>query len=88
MDLVPLANMFARGCVTPQMIANLNDTIDGDLEMLDGYDEIDEESQEKVRKALKDGHVADEDWNGVSCEILYQMLDTHPYRTLNKIALE
>ena len=40
------------------MIANLNDTIDGDLEMLDGYDEIDEESQEKVRKALKEGHEA------------------------------
>ena len=47
------------------MIANLNETIDGDLEMLDGYDELNEDSQEKVRKALADGHVADEDWNGV-----------------------
>ena len=53
------------------MIANLNETIEGDLEMLDGYDELNEDFQEKVRKALADGHVADEDWNGVGDCISY-----------------
>ncbi len=33
--------------------------------MLDGYDEVDEDSQEKIRTALKEGHVPDEDWKGV-----------------------
>ena len=54
-----------RGCVTPKQISNLKETIEGNLDFLDGYDDIDEESQAKVRKALEDGHVADDDWNGV-----------------------
>lgn len=33
--------------------------------MFDGYDELDEESQEKVARCLKQGHVDDEDWKGV-----------------------
>ena len=53
------------------MIANINETIEGDLEMLDGYDELNEDLQEKVRRALADGHVADEDWNGVGDRISY-----------------
>ena len=34
--------------------------------ILDGYDELPPEDQEKIRKALKQGHVDDEDWKGVS----------------------
>jgi hypothetical protein len=34
--------------------------------MVDGYDELPEEYQEKVEFALKNGHVPDEDWKGVS----------------------
>jgi hypothetical protein len=57
--------MESRGCVTPKQIANLNETIEGNLEYLDGYDEITPDLQEKVRIALEQGHVADEDWRGV-----------------------
>lgn len=34
--------------------------------MVDGYDELPEEYQKKVDFALKNGHVPDEDWKGVS----------------------
>lgn len=53
------------GCTTPQVIANINSTIEGDLELLDGYDELPEEDQARVSNALEEGHVADEDWKGV-----------------------
>lgn len=33
--------------------------------MLDGYEELPEDLQEKVKLALENGHVADEDWKGV-----------------------
>ncbi|KAF2111718.1 hypothetical protein BDV96DRAFT_498799 [Lophiotrema nucula] len=52
------------GCVTPVQIANLQDESGGDTEMVDGFDELDEDSQQKVRYALKNGHVPDEDWKG------------------------
>ena len=55
-----------RGCVTPRQIQNLKDTIDDNLDYLDGYDEITSDMQAKVRQALEDGHVADEEWRGVS----------------------
>ena len=54
------------GCVTPQQIENLNSVIEGDLDLLDGYEDIPEELQQKVSQALLDGHVDDADWNGVS----------------------
>lgn len=41
-----------------------------DYSLLDGYDELPEELQEKVRRALENGHVDDEDWKGVSFESL------------------
>jgi len=47
--------------------------IEGDMELVDGLEELDEASQEKVKRALKQGHVDDEDWRGVSC--LYQQLN-------------
>lgn len=36
-----------------------------DLDYLDGYEELPEDLQKKVRQALEQGHVDDEDWNGV-----------------------
>lgn len=54
-----------RGCVTPKQLANLNDTIGGNFDYLDGFDEITPEMQEKVRLALEQGHVDDNDWKGV-----------------------
>jgi hypothetical protein len=55
-----------RGCVTPKVLANVNNFIDGDVTMLDGFEELPDAEQSKVRKALEDGHVDDEDWKGVS----------------------
>jgi hypothetical protein len=42
--------------------------------MVDGYDEVPTEYQEKIDFALKNGHIPDEDWKGVS----YLMLQAHP----------
>lgn len=36
-----------------------------DMDMVDGYDELPDEVQEKVKRALEQGHVDDADWNGV-----------------------
>ncbi|KIW53568.1 hypothetical protein PV05_09128 [Exophiala xenobiotica] len=62
------------GCVTPLQIANLQsqvgpledfDDLDADLSaILDGYEDLTPEAQEKVKYALQNGHVADEDWKG------------------------
>ena len=62
--------MHIRGCVTPKQVKNLIDGIEGDCSVLDGYDEISSENQEKVQEAVKEGHVADSDWNGVSDLVL------------------
>jgi hypothetical protein len=55
-----------RGCTTPAQIGNLKEASDGDTDMVDGYDELPADLQEKVKTALEEGHVADEDWKGVS----------------------
>ncbi|ODM14874.1 hypothetical protein SI65_09626 [Aspergillus cristatus] len=60
------------GCVTPKLIGNLNETIDEeggggdekDYTAIDGYEDLPDELQEKVRGALEQGHVDDEDWKG------------------------
>ncbi|OAL35042.1 hypothetical protein AYO20_05757 [Fonsecaea nubica] len=62
------------GCVTPAQIKKLQDQVgpledlddlDADLDrIIDGYDEIDDGSREKIKYALMNGHVADEDWKG------------------------
>ncbi|KAJ5625750.1 hypothetical protein N7510_002059 [Penicillium lagena] len=61
------------GCVTPKMIHNVMESLDelddssGDeknLSLLDGFDELPEEFQATVKKALEQGHVDDKDWNG------------------------
>lgn len=36
------------------------------MELVDGYDDLPAEAQEKVKRAIEQGHVDDEDWNGVS----------------------
>lgn len=61
-----LANLPIRGCVTPKQIGNLSEGLEGDFDLLDGYDEISSENQEKIREAVEQGHVADSDWKGVS----------------------
>ncbi|ODH44845.1 hypothetical protein ACO22_00675 [Paracoccidioides brasiliensis] len=54
------------GCVTPKQIANMQEVVgdEKDYTLLDGYDEISTENQEKVRDAVEEGHVADSDWRG------------------------
>ena len=42
------------------------ETSGGDTDMVDGYDTLPPEMQEKVKFALENGHVPDEDWKGVS----------------------
>lgn len=39
---------------------------DADMGVIDGWEEITDEARDKLRKALKQGHVDDEDWKGVS----------------------
>lgn len=63
-----------RGCVTPKQLANLNETIEGNFDYLDGYEEITPEMQGKVKVALEQGHVDDNDWKGVSTEDLFLLL--------------
>ncbi|KAL2854977.1 hypothetical protein BJY01DRAFT_204720 [Aspergillus pseudoustus] len=56
------------GCVTPKMLSNMNEVVgegdDRDLDLLDGYEDLSEENQEKLVRALDQGHVDDEDWKG------------------------
>jgi hypothetical protein len=48
--------------------------------MVDGYDEVPTEYQEKIDFALKNGHIPDEDWKGVSCLPPHFILE--PYLTV------
>ncbi|KAL4810004.1 hypothetical protein BDV18DRAFT_51707 [Aspergillus unguis] len=56
------------GCVTPKIIGNVNEQIgegdNQDIDLFDGYEELPSELQEKVLRALKNGHVDAEDWKG------------------------
>ncbi|KAE8367706.1 hypothetical protein BDV27DRAFT_123523 [Aspergillus caelatus] len=56
------------GCVTPRIIASLNENLgdddEKDYEQLDGFEDLTPENQEKVKKALEQGHVDDEEWKG------------------------
>ena len=49
------------GCVTPQQVSNVQDMIDGDYDMLDGFEDLTDEDQSRVRQAIENGHIADED---------------------------
>jgi hypothetical protein len=63
---------FRRSCVTPTVIQNVLkalgglEAIEDDLNIIDGYDEVPQEWQEKILTMLREGHVPDEDWKGVS----------------------
>ncbi|KAL2057564.1 hypothetical protein ABVK25_001948 [Lepraria finkii] len=52
------------GCVTPKQVVSINEAIENDVNLLDGLEELPEDIQEKIKTALAEGHVADEDWNG------------------------
>ncbi|KAI9885933.1 MAG: serine/threonine protein kinase psk1 [Watsoniomyces obsoletus] len=52
------------GCITPRVIANLKEVIEDNVDLFDGYDELPEPEQEKMRRALEQGHVDDDDWKG------------------------
>ncbi|KAI9738161.1 MAG: hypothetical protein M1835_003247, partial [Candelina submexicana] len=45
-------------------LSNLRETTNGDLDYVDGYDEVPVEMQEKIKRALDQGHIDDEDWKG------------------------
>ncbi|OJD18138.1 hypothetical protein AJ78_01804 [Emergomyces pasteurianus Ep9510] len=54
------------GCVTPRQIASIQEIVgdEKDYTLLDGYDEISADNQEKIREAVEQGHVSDSDWKG------------------------
>lgn len=59
--------------MSPLQLANLKDQIgdldydnDSDMEVIDGWDELDQEHRDLIREALKQGHVGDDVWKGVS----------------------
>jgi len=58
--------MCNRGCVTPTIIHNWQESCEGDMELIDGYDVLPEDVQEMVKRALEQGHVDDDVWKGVS----------------------
>lgn len=58
---------ITRGCVTPSVIHNWKEQSGDDMDLVDGYEDLPAEFQEKVTRAFQQGHVDDEDWNGVSC---------------------
>lgn len=39
---------------------------EGDVELIDGYEDLPEDLQAKVQRAIEQGHIDDEDWKGVS----------------------
>lgn len=51
--------------MTPRQIQNLRETVENDASNLDGYEDLTNNMQEKIEKAIEEGHVADEDWGGV-----------------------
>lgn len=60
---------LCRGCVTPKVLSNWKEASGMDPELIDGYEELPESAQEKVKRALEQCHVDDEDWNGVSVSV-------------------
>ena len=67
--------------MTPRQLANIRVAIAGSYDMLDGYEDLTEEDQLRVRTAIEIGHVADRDLiNAVSISVL-----TYRYSVLMKI---
>ncbi|GAM90526.1 hypothetical protein ANO11243_085700 [Dothideomycetidae sp. 11243] len=53
------------GCVTPKQLENIKSETGEDQEMIDGYEELPEDYQEKILRAMAQGHVDDDDWRHV-----------------------
>lgn len=67
-----------RGCVTPPVLHNWWEAAEHDFELIDGLDTMPEDAQEKVKRALEQGHVDDDDFNGVcliTCDCTRQTCD-------------
>ena len=58
------ADQFRR-CTQPEDIATALHRY-GDVEELQGFSSLNEESQDRVKKSFQAGYVADTDWRGVS----------------------
>lgn len=75
--------------MTPRVLSNIivgrfevdKLTGDEDFEKIDGWEELSDELRVKVRQALIDGHVADEDWKGVS--LFYPIFPCTPLGVLD-----
>ena len=67
------SSTLCRGCITPFQLQNIAAAIDGDFDLLDGYDEMPEVEQQMIAKALEDGHVSDDVWRGVGFAIAHDM---------------
>nr|POF13058.1 parp-type zinc finger-containing protein c2a9.07c [Quercus suber] len=52
------------GCITPEVLHNWHEASEGQTDLIDGFDELPEEAQAKLKRALEQGHVDDEEWNG------------------------
>ncbi len=52
--------------MTPTVLHNWAESSEMDMELVDGYDILPPDVQEKVKRALEEGHVDDDEWNGVS----------------------
>lgn len=50
------------------------------MELVDGFEDLPEPAQEKVKRALEQGHVDDEDWNGVSKKICNPLFEPYANR--------
>lgn len=53
--------------MTPPVLHNWWEEAEQDFDRIDGLDEVPEEVQKKVKRALQQGHVDDADYNGVCC---------------------
>ena len=67
---------LSRGCVTPLQLGQWKDDSGGDMELIDGYDELSTEEQKNVKRCLEQGHVDDKDWRGVSIENYFKGFPT------------
>jgi hypothetical protein len=44
------------------------------MDLFDGYEDLPENDREKIKLALEQGHVDDEDWKGVSLHFLLSII--------------
>lgn len=51
--------------MTPRQFEQWQEVCEGDPDLMDGYDELPQDFQEKVMRCVKQGHVDDEEWSGV-----------------------